>query len=232
MSSEATLSPLKLAATAIYLLVWPALLFVLAGTWHWIEGWIFGAWFVLLCLTCIGWLYRRNPALLAERYRRPGTGGQAGWDELVVYALLMGFIAWIAVMPLDAERFRWTPPLPLWPKACGAALLLGSSVFFVRSFMDNPFLSPLVRIQSDRKQEVVSTGVYGVVRHPMYLGAVLMFLGAPFLLGSAAGLAVGLALTLLLVGRITGEEKLLASKLDGYVEYRKKVRYRLLPFVW
>jgi protein-S-isoprenylcysteine O-methyltransferase Ste14 len=111
-------------------------------------------------------------------------------------------------------------------------MLVPSGVLFLRSFTDNPFLSPLVRIQSDRKQSVVSTGVYGFVRHPMYLGATLMFLGAPLLLGSIAGLLVGAILSLLLAGRIAGEEKLLVSELAGYDEYRKKVRYRLLPFIW
>jgi protein-S-isoprenylcysteine O-methyltransferase Ste14 len=232
MSTEPTVSVPKLIATALYLVFWPLLIFLLGGTWRWLEGWIFGVWFVGLCATCIVWLYRRDPALLAERYRKPGTGGQAGWDTLVVYALAVGFIGWIAVMPLDAQRFGWTPRLPLALKACGAVMLALSSFFFFRSFTDNAYLSPLVRIQTDRKQQVVSTGVYGFVRHPMYLGAILLFLGAPLLLGSAAGLLVGLALSLLLAGRIVGEEKLLAAELEGYAEYRKKVRYRLLPFIW
>jgi protein-S-isoprenylcysteine O-methyltransferase Ste14 len=79
---------------------------------------------------------------------------------------------------------------------------------------------------------VVSTGVYGFVRHPMYLGAVLMFVGTPLLLGSAAGLLLGAAMTLLLAFRIAGEERALADELEGYAEYRQKVRYRLLPFIW
>jgi protein-S-isoprenylcysteine O-methyltransferase Ste14 len=232
MNSEMKISPLKLAATAIYLLFWPALILLLAGTWQWIEGWIFNAWFVALCSTCIVWLYRNDPALLAERYRRPGSGGQKGWDRFIVYGLMLGFIAWIALMPLDAKRFAWTPPLPWWLEAIGGSALLVSAFLFFRSFADNPFLSPLVRIQAERRQRVVSSGVYGFVRHPMYLGAILMFLGAPLLLGSAAGLLVGVALAALLAARIVGEEKLLTVELEGYVEYTKKVRYRLLPFLW
>jgi protein-S-isoprenylcysteine O-methyltransferase Ste14 len=232
MSTGATISAAKLAATALYLALWPALLFVLAKDPRWIEGWIFSAWFVALCTTCVIWLYRKDPALLAERYRRPGSGGQKGWDRLVVYSLMVGFIAWIVVMPLDAKRFGWTPPWPLWPKACGGAMLLVSAFLFFRSFTDNPFLSPLVRIQSERKQRVVSTGVYGFVRHPMYLGAILMFEGAPLLLGAVWGFVPATLMSLLLAARIVGEEKLLASELEGYDEYRSKVRYRLLPFVW
>src|ERR1035441_4985623 len=92
--------------------------------------------------------------------------------------------------------------------------------FLFRSFTDNPFLSQLVRIQSERGQHVIDTGVYGLVRHPMYLGADLMFVGGALLLGSAVGLLVGLGLVLLLVLRIFGEEKLLASDLEGYQGYR------------
>ena len=205
---------------------------MLAGDWRWVEGWLFGLWFVALCATCIAWLYRKDPALLAERYRSPGTGGQSRADEVIVYGLVLGFIAWIVVPPLDARRFGWTPRLPTWVEAVGAVLLVGAAFFLFRSFSDNPFLSPLVRVQTERRQQVVSTGVYAVVRHPMYLGASLMFVGGPLLLGSTLGLLLGLGLVLLLMVRIVGEEKLLARELDGYESYRAKVRYRLVPHVW
>jgi protein-S-isoprenylcysteine O-methyltransferase Ste14 len=89
-----------------------------------------------------------------------------------------------------------------------------------------------VRIQTERKQQVVSTGVYGFVRHPMYLGALLMFAGTPLLLGSAVGLALAAGMALLLAFRIVGEERVLADELEGYSDYRKRVRFRLLPFIW
>lgn len=227
-----TVSPLKLAATALYIAAWPALLFVLAGDGRWLEGWLFAGWFLGLCATVIVWLYRKDPALLTERFRRPGTGGEQGWDRAVVAALAVGFAVWIAIMPLDARRFGWSRPFPFALKILGGASLLSSSFLFFRSFHDNTFLSPLVRVQTERKQRVVSTGIYGFVRHPMYLGADLMFTGAPLLLGSLFGLAVGVGLVLLLAFRIVGEERVLVDELDGYAEYRRKVRYRLLPFVW
>jgi protein-S-isoprenylcysteine O-methyltransferase Ste14 len=225
-------SPLKLVLTAVYLFLWPALLLFLAGDWHWSEGWIFDGWFLLVCASAIVWLYRKDPALLAERYRKPGSGGQSRRDKIIVYLLLLGFIAWIVLMPLDARRYRWTPRLPVAVEVAGGALLALSWLFLFRSFTDNTFLSPLVRIQTEREHEVVSTGVYGLVRHPMYLGAILMFLGGPLLVGAAAALAVGVALSLLLAVRIVDEEKLLVSELPGYDEYRRRVRHRLLPFVW
>jgi len=222
----------KLVATAAYLVAWPILQLWLSSDWRWVEGWLFGLWFVALCAGCIAWLYRKDPALLAERYRKPGSGGQSRADELIVHGLLFGFVGWIVVPPLDARRFGWTPRLPTWVEAGGALLLLGAAFFLFRSFSDNPFLSPLVRIQPERRQQVVSTGVYGLVRHPMYLGACLMFVGGPLLLGSAWGVLLGLGLVLLLMLRIVGEEKLLARELEGYQAYRRKVRYRLVPRVW
>ena len=124
------------------------------------------------------------------------------------------------------------PPFPVWLNILGIAGLAGSFFLFFRSYTDNTFLSPLVRIQEDRKQRVVSTGVYGFVRHPMYLGGCLMFLGVPLLLGSVFGVLAGLALTLLLMGRIMGEEGMLDRELEGYREYTQNVCFRLIPFLW
>lgn len=216
----------------LYILLFPAFILVLSGDFTWPEGWIFSIWFILLCFVTILYLYRKDPALLAERYKKPGAGNQERWDRYVVYGLLIGFILWIIIMPLDAKRFGWSPVFPLSLKVLGGAGLAGSFFLFFRSYTDNTFLSPLVRIQEDRKQRLVSTGVYGYVRHPMYLGAILMFVGAPLLLGSCYGVLAGLALTILLMARILGEEVMLIRDLEGYREYTQNVRYRLIPFLW
>ncbi|TEB11946.1 methyltransferase family protein [Pelotomaculum propionicicum] len=222
----------RIIFTLVYILLFPALLLLLSGDWLWVEGWIFSVWFAVLCFSTIIHLYRHDPALLAERYKKPGTGNQKGWDRYVVAGLLLGFIAWIVIMPLDAKRYGWTVYLPLWVKVLGFIALLLSFFFFYRSYADNTFVSALVRIQAERKQRVVSTGVYSIVRHPMYLGGILLFIGAPLLLGSLYGLIIGLAMFFLLAGRILGEEKMLVDELEGYEDYKKKVRYRLFPYIW
>ena len=221
----------KVILAFLYILVFPALILFLSGDFAWPEGWIFSIWFIFLCFATILYLYRKDPALLAERYKQPGAGNQEHWDRYVVFGLLIGFILWIIIMPLDAKRFGWSPVFPLWLKVVGAAGLAGSFFLFFRSYADNTFLSPLVRIQEDQKQRVVSKGVYRFIRHPMYLGAILMFVGAPLLLGSCYGILAGLALTVLLMARILGEEVMLSRDLEGYHEYTQNIRYRLFWFL-
>jgi protein-S-isoprenylcysteine O-methyltransferase Ste14 len=222
----------RMVFTAIYILIFPALILFLSGDWLWIEGWIFNIWFIALCATTIIYLYRNDPALLAERYRQPGTANQRGWDKYVVYGLVLGFVLWIVIMPLDAKRYEWTANFPLWLKIIGGIGLLLSSFLFYRSYADNTFVSPLVRIQAERKQQVVSTGVYGFVRHPMYLGGIVLFIGTPLLLGSIYGVLIGVLISFLLVARIIGEERMLVKELEGYADYKKKVKYRLIPLIW
>jgi protein-S-isoprenylcysteine O-methyltransferase Ste14 len=222
----------KIVFTFIYILIFPALLLFLSGDWCWVEGWLFCVWFTALCFITIIYLYRKDPALLSERYKQPGTANQKGWDTYVVYGLLIGFITWIIIMPLDAKRFEWSAFFPIWLKIIGGIELLFSFFFFFRSYSDNTFLSPLVRIQAERKHQVVSTGVYSFVRHPMYLGGILLFIGTPLELGSLYGLLVGVLVSILLAIRILGEEKMLINELEGYSDYKKKVKYRLIPYVW
>ncbi|AEG19385.1 methyltransferase family protein [Methanobacterium paludis] len=225
-------SKIKLFLTFIYILIFPVALLFISGNWLWIQGWVFSIWFIGLCYTTIIYLYRYDPALLEERYRQPGSGEEKRWDKYFMYILFPSFVIWFLIMSLDAQRFAWTINFPIGLEAVGLILLIGSAFFLFRSYKDNTFVSPLVRIQSERDQKVVSTGVYGFVRHPMYLGGILLFLGAPLLLGSVYGLIVGIFLSLLFVARITGEEKMLLEELEGYPDYKKKVKYRLIPYIW
>jgi Putative protein-S-isoprenylcysteine methyltransferase len=214
------------------LTIWIALFIFLSGNWLWIAGWIFGLWFVALSMSRTVYLYRKDPELLKERSMKPGTGNQMKWDKYLMYIIGAVFVAWFLIMPLDAERFAWTTGFPMWLKAVGGVLLIISFFFSYRAYTDNTFLSPLVRIQTERKQQVVSTGVYGFVRHPLYLGDILFFVGTPLLLGSKYGFILGVVMLLVIAVRIIGEEKMLVEDLDGYVDYQNKVKSRLIPFLW
>jgi protein-S-isoprenylcysteine O-methyltransferase Ste14 len=231
MRPTPTMTGLILVTAPVYILGLAVLLLWLSGDWRWVEGWIFNLWWVSFISAMFLWLRYKDPALLAERMRMPGTGGESRADLAILIGIKVGFLAWLVLSPLDV-RFGWLPRLPLWCEVWGGILLLGGSFFMFRALAENTYASQLVRIQTERGQHVIDTGVYSFVRHPMYLGGNLMFIGGPLLLGSISGLLVGLAMVGLLVVRIFVEEKLLSRDLEGYQEYRHKVRYRLVPRVW
>jgi len=210
----------------------PALVLFLSGNWLWPEGWIFSLWFDAMVLSNMLYLYLKDPALLAERAQAPGSARQEGWDRYLLSAAYVLALAWLVLMPLDAQRFGWSPDFALWLKVLGGVALVPALYFIYAATTANTFLSTLVRVQTERKQRVISTGVYGFVRHPLYLGCLLMLVGGPLLLGSLVGLAISAIALVGLVVRIAGEEKLLTDELEGYAEYKQKVRYRLIPFVW
>lgn len=219
-------------SSLLTLAFFPAVTLVLGGNWKWIQGWILSLWFSAMVFSITVYTYLKDPALLAERAQLPGSQNQKAWDKYLLAAIYVIAIAWLVIMPLDAGRFGWSPPFPVWLEACGALLLIPALYLIVQATVQNTFPSALVRIQSDRGQRVISTGVYALVRHPLYLGCLLMMIGAPSLLGSVCGLLLTLVGFGALVGRILGEEKMLAGELKGYQDYQKRARYRLIPLIW
>jgi protein-S-isoprenylcysteine O-methyltransferase Ste14 len=227
------MSPFKLGLNVVMTtLVFPAITLLLAGNWRWAEGWIFALWLVVMILFSLIYLYWKDPALLTERTKAPGSDNQKPWDKILMGSLLSLALLWLVILPLDAERFHWSPAFPLWLKILGGVALIPALYLIERAVIDNTYLSAMVRVQSERKQRVITTGVYSFVRHPLYLGCTLMMLGASFMIGSVYGLIIALVALLVLTGRIIGEEKMMLEELDGYEAYQKKVKYRLIPFVW
>jgi protein-S-isoprenylcysteine O-methyltransferase Ste14 len=214
-------------------LFFPALILLLAGNWRWVEGWIFGLWMAAMIVFNMSYLFFKDPALLAERTKRPGSEkNEKTWDKLLLPAVLLIAVLWLIILPLDAERFHWSPAFPLWLKIVGGVALIPAFYLIEWTTMANTFMSTMVRIQEERKQQVITTGTYGFVRHPLYLGCALMMFGMPLLVGSVVGLvitAIGMAA---LIFRIIGEEKMMLEELDGYEEYKQKVKFRLIPLVW
>jgi protein-S-isoprenylcysteine O-methyltransferase Ste14 len=214
------------------ILIFPAVILFLSGDWLWLEGWIFSLWLDAMVLSNMLYLYLKDPALLAERSKAPGSDNQKQWDKYLIIVIYLWALVWFIIMPLDAKRFGWSPLFPVWLKVLGGVALVPALYLIYQATVENTYLSTLVRIQTDRKQHVISTGVYSFVRHPLYLGCLLMTLGAPLLLGSLYGFIIGFIGVILVVGRIMGEENMLVNELEGYAEYKKKVKYRLIPFVW
>lgn len=135
-------------------------------------------------------------------------------------------------MPLDARRYRWSPEFPAWIEAIGGCFLALAYLIIFEVFRENTFAAPVVRVQEERRQKVISSGLYGVDRHPLYVGAMFLFFGVPMLLGSIYGIIIGVAMTVMIAIRSIGEEKVLKEELAGYDEYIRRVRWRLIPFVF
>ena len=222
----------KLVASFVYLAFFPVILFVLAGDWRWIEGWLFSVIFLLMSFGTLVYLYFHDPELLVERFGSPVQEGQKPWDKVLLSLFFLEFLVWFAIMPLDARRLGWSPTFPLWLKAAGTLLLLLASFLLFEALKENTFAAPVVKMQKERGQKVVSTGLYSIVRHPMYAGATLLFISAPLLLGSVYGLIMGFVLIVTIAIRSLGEEAMLKQELPGYREYMQKVKWRLIPFIF
>lgn len=229
---KSTVSIPKLIGALFQLLLFPVILFGLAGDLHWTEGWVFSIIFIAMCYGTLVYLYFHDPELLKERFGSPFQESQKRWDKLLLSLFFVEFLVWWAIMPLDARRFSWSPAFPFWAKASGALLLIVAVYIVFEALRENTFAAPVVKMQKERGQKVISTGLYGVVRHPMYAGAVLLFFSAPLLLGSVFGFALGLVLIVTIAARSVGEEAMLAQELDGYRDYMQKVKWRIIPFVF
>jgi len=220
-----------LVGELIYLFLFFTLpLFLAAGTIAWAAGWIFLVLFFSFTFTLTFWLLRHNPGLLQERMTI-SKPDQKAWDKVGSVLMYVVFLAWLILMPLDAVRFHWSQ-VPVWLQVVGAIVLIGSFPLFFATFRENSYLSPMVRIQEDRGQTVVSTGPYHYVRHPMYAAALLFLLGTALLLGSGFGLLLGLILVAMIAGRAVLEEHTLREELQGYDSYMAQVKYRLIPYIW
>jgi protein-S-isoprenylcysteine O-methyltransferase Ste14 len=221
-----------LVGEMIYLFLFFALpLFLAAGTIAWLAGWIFMALFFGFVLAVTLWLFRYNPDLLKERMAI-NKSDQKSWDKFFTFGLIyIVFLAWLVLMPLDAVRFHWSQ-VSVWLQVVGALVLLCSFYLFFATYRENSYLSPMVRIQEDRGQTVVSTGPYHYVRHPMYAAALLLFVGTPLLLGSWYGVLMGLIVEVMVAIRAVLEERVLRKELAGYDAYMAQVKYRLIPYVW
>jgi protein-S-isoprenylcysteine O-methyltransferase Ste14 len=207
------------------------LLFLSAGALNWAGAWAFLAVMVGLGLVSGLLLARHDPALLKERLSPPIQKNQIPADKVFMSLVLLLICAWLVFMALDAVRFGWSS-VPAWVQAIGALSLFLSVWIGYRTMRENSFAAPVVKIQKDRGQTVITTGPYSYVRHPMYFGGLFFFIGTPLLLGSWWGLAFALVIIVLLCIRIPIEEKALRAGLEGYDEYSARVRYRLIPLIW
>jgi len=230
--AEAALMVIKVGVTLLTeILFFVALLFGAAGTIRWPAAWAYLILFIAGAFSITSWLARRDPGLLAERLKSPWQKGQPFWDKFLILLMMVAWCAWLVLMGLDAVRFRWSV-MPVWLQYVGAALIVLSFWMIGRVFRENPFLTAVVRIQTERGHRVVSTGPYAIVRHPLYASMLIYLPATALLLGSWAGLAGSVVFAGVLVFRTAMEDRELQRSLPGYSEYAARVRYRLIPGIW
>jgi protein-S-isoprenylcysteine O-methyltransferase Ste14 len=215
----------------IWFCVMGAALFVPAGTIDWRGGWIFLGEMVLLSAATVAWLAKYDPGLLKERLGSPIQKGQAKQDKVFMLTMIVIWHGWIVLMALDVKRWHFSEA-PDSVMYTGAALILLGFLAVLRTFRENSFAAPVIKIQEERGQRVIETGPYALVRHPMYAGAFLYMLGTPLVLQSWIGLALVPFVMGLLILRIFIEEAALRKGLPGYDEYTTRVRHRLVPGIW
>jgi len=225
MNRLASKSFLSLAALAV---VTALLLFGLAGTVHYWQGWVYFAIFIGASAITTLDLLRRDPALLERRLVGGPTAEKRPVQKVIMVAASAVFIAMLVVPALDF-RFGWSHvPLGIVILGDVMAVIGFTLIFFV--YRANTFTSATIQVTDN--QTVISTGPYAIVRHPMYASALLYVLGTPLALGSWWGLLAVAVMIPLLMWRLVDEEHMLATQLTGYTDYQQRVRHRLVPFVW
>ena len=210
-----------LTGLAVFLLV----LFVPAGTIRYRQAWLLTALLFVPMLVIGIFLLKKNPVLLRKRLNDKETEPQQ--RQVVLFSMGI-FLASFILAGLHI-RFRWKL-LPSGVTLAASAVFLAGYALYAEVIRENAYLSRVVEVQ--KNQKVVDTGLYGIVRHPMYMATLLLFLAMPLVLGSAASFLIMLLYIPIIVKRIRNEEQVLEKGLEGYAEYKKRVRYRLVPFLW
>lgn len=207
-----------------------AILFVSAGTLAWINAWIFVVLVSIIWVVHIVVLARVNPEVLNERGSVVKEGTK-GFDKINVAIIPLLTIVSVVIMAFDAARFKWSF-MPFWLAILGIALLIFAIVVGTWAMSVNKFFEWTARIQNDKQQYVCTSGPYSIVRHPGYACYVIERLSYPLILGSWWGLLPEGILAIMFTIRTVLEDRTLQYELQGYREYAKQVKYRLIPFVW
>jgi protein-S-isoprenylcysteine O-methyltransferase Ste14 len=217
-----------IASTLIGLMFFGLALFLPAWTFHYWQAWVFIAVFIVTTIGPSIYLAVKDPAALQRRMRAGPTAETRPAQRIAISAAVLAVVALLVVSALD-HRFGWSS-VPLAVIVLGNVLVAVGLLVAQLVVIKNSYASANITVEAD--QELASTGLYGLVRHPMYVGDLVMMIGTPLALDSYWGLAVLIPGLLALAARIVDEEKMLSAELAGYDEYTQKVRYRLLPDVW
>jgi protein-S-isoprenylcysteine O-methyltransferase Ste14 len=205
-----------------------AFVFIPAGTFHYWQGWAFVAVSIITSGAYTAYLAKHDPSLLKRRTEVGVSHEKEPVQKIIIFFFIAAFIALMVLPPLDF-RLGWSN-VPWYVSVFGDALIAVSYYIFYLVSKVNTYAAANVRVEEGQK--VISTGMYGFIRHPMYFGALFLLVGTPLALGSWWSLLLVPLFLPILYFRIVNEEKVLARDLRGYTEYMRKVRYRLVPYIW
>jgi protein-S-isoprenylcysteine O-methyltransferase Ste14 len=225
------LTPRIIAQVLFFVVFIPFLPLLISGDWGWWEAWVYALVNVLGFALSRALAARRHPDLIAERARMLQHADTKPWDNILSPLVGMGGGLVPLVAGLDA-RFGWSSAFSSAVKIASLVIFLVGYTLGGYALIENRFFSGVVRIQVERGHHVVSGGPYRWIRHPGYAGALLAYLASPFLLDSSWAILPAAFLSVVLVIRTALEDQTLQAELDGYQEYARRVRYRLLPGVW
>lgn len=211
-----------------FLIFLVAVLFAPAGTFRYWQAWLFLAVFVA-CSVGLGLYFARHDPDLIERRMHAGPGAeQEGSQRIIIASLLAGLLLMLLLSGFD-RRWHWSE-VPAWLTVLANIAIVGSFLIFFYVMKQNSYAAATVRVE--REQKLISTGLYGVVRHPMYAGTLPLIVAIPLALGSYWALLLVIPLLPILAWRLLDEERVLRRDLPGYADYCQRVRYRLVPGVW
>ncbi len=206
-----------------------AIIFVSAGRIDYWQGLIYvSIGFIMFLLNYT--VLRIDPELLQER-SKPGKNTKK-WDKAILGLSFLVTISMYIIAGLDSGRYHWSPDFHWSVYLLGIALTALGQLLFLIAQKQNRFFSSTVRIQTDREHTVCDTGLYKIVRHPAYMGSIIQALGFPLLFGSFWSIIPIFMSIILLIIRTNLEDRTLKNELKGYLEYSKKTRYRIIPYVW
>ena len=230
-NQQKIISPRVVVQVLFFIVVIPFLPLLISRRWDWWEAWVYAIIGILSFAISRVLVARRHPDLIAERARIMQHENAQPWDKLLAPLLGIGGGLVLLVAGLDA-LFDWSPTFSLPVKILSLVIILAGYALGSYALIENRFFSGMVRIQTDRGHQVVSSGPYRWMRHPGYAGALLTYLATPLFLTSGWAFLPAVFITILLVIRTALEDRTLQNELPGYTEYARRIQYRLLPGIW
>jgi len=227
-------SPIKLWIRFVFRMIFFTIaLLWSAGNWYWWEAWVLVVLWGIYGLVMMVYLLRYDTELLAERMKFvPIDKEQKIWDKIIMLVFFVAIISLYIVPGFDVMRYAWSEVLPIWMRILAMLIHIPCFILLGWVMRENTYLSQVVKIDEARGHQVITTGPYAFVRHPMYIIVIILLFAIPIALGSRYALILSVFLTLLLIVRTYFEDRTLHAELEGYPEYAKQTRYRLIPRIW